>query len=100
MQDHRTETILVVDDSEINRAVLANIFSPFYHIEEAENGQEAMDKLLTRQDSGICAVLLDVIMPVMDGMEVLRRMQALGWMERIPVFLITADAEDRTLREA
>ena len=100
MQDHRTETILVVDDSEINRAVLANIFSPFYHIEEAENGQEAMDKLLTRQDSGICAVLLEVIMPVMDGMEVLRRMQALGWMERIPVFLITADAEDRTLREA
>ena len=58
-----------------------------------------MEQLADGRES-ICAVLLDVVMPVMDGMEVLREMNAQGWTEEIPVFLITAEAGSDVLREA
>ena len=92
-------TILIVDDSEINRAVLQNIFVSLYQIEEAADGKEALDKLLQQREK-ICAVLLDIIMPVMGGMELLRKMHAWGWTEQIPFFLITSESTDSTLREA
>ncbi len=95
----QADTILIVDDSEINRGLLENIFSRGYRIREACNGQEAMEQLADGRES-ICAVLLDVVMPVMDGMEVLREMNAQGWTEEIPVFLITAEAGSDVLREA
>lgn len=91
--------MLIVDDDAINRAILENIFAPFYAIEEAENGKEGLEKLLAHPDE-YCALLLDVVMPVMDGMEVLRKMQPLSLPERIPVFLITAEANDATMRAA
>ncbi len=94
-----TETILVVDDNEINRALLNAIFSDSYRIEEAENGKEAMDLLLDHGEE-ISAVLLDVIMPVMDGIEVLEKLNRLGWTRKIPVFLITAESANSTLKKA
>ncbi len=94
-----SDTILIVDDSEINRAVLANIFSSSYQIQEAENGKVALEKLIAHKQE-ICAILLDVVMPVMDGIEVLEKLDALGWMEQIPVFLITAEAAGDTLQKA
>ena len=74
---NKTEMMLIVDDNEINRMLLDNIFSGDYRILEAENGQEAMEKLIRYKDS-ICAVLLDVVMPVMDGMEVLEKLKMMG----------------------
>ena len=56
-------TLLIVDDSEINRAILAEIFRGMYRLEEAENGQEALEKIQSLGGE-ICAILLDVIMPV------------------------------------
>ena len=94
-----TETILVVDDNEINRALLNAIFSDSYRIEEAENGKEAMDLLLDHGEE-ISAVLLDVIMPVMDGIEVLEKLNQLGWTRKIPVFLITAESANSTVKKA
>ncbi len=93
------DTILIVDDDELNRAILDNIFSSEYSIEEAENGRQGLAKLMD-QPERICAVLLDVVMPVMDGIETLRTMNALGMTEQIPVFLITAESGDGTLKEA
>mgnify|MGYP005805757373 CR=1 FL=1 len=63
-------TVLIVDDNMINRAVLENIFAPQYTVIEAENGKEALDMLMEHREE-ICAVILDVIMPVMDGIEAL-----------------------------
>ena len=93
------ETLLIVEDNEINRGVLEAIFSDSYSIEEAENGKVAMEKLVKYHEK-ICAILLDINMPVMDGMEVLERLNALGWMEQIPVFLITAESANSTLQKA
>ena len=78
-------TVLIVDDNMINRAVLENIFAPQYTVIEAENGKEALDMLMEHREE-ICAVILDVIMPVMDGIEALEKMNILGITEQIPVF--------------
>ncbi len=99
MKDFKEETILIVDDEEINRAILANIFSPQYNIIEAENGQIGLAATQEYQDS-ICAILLDVVMPQLNGIEVLRRLRLQGLTKKIPIFLITADAGSSTMREA
>lgn len=93
------ESLLIVDDEEINRAILANLFQAEYQILEAANGREALAVLHQHQDT-VSAVLLDVIMPEMDGIEVLRRLHDDGLTQRFPVFLITADSADATMREA
>lgn len=64
--------ILIVDDSEINRSILRDILEPEYEIIEATNGREAID-ILERNLSDISIVMLDLIMPEMDGLEVLKR---------------------------
>ena len=92
-------TLLIVDDDAINRAVLENIFSPYYTIREAENGAEGLRAVREERDR-LCAVLLDVVMPQLDGLEVLRRLHREGELARVPVFLITAETGDRVLKEA
>ena len=91
--------ILIVDDDELNRAILTNIFSRFYTIEEAENGEEGLEKILG-ESGRLAAVLLDVMMPGMDGIQVLRELKAYRLLEQIPVFLITAETSDSTMKEA
>lgn len=92
-------TLIVIDDDEINRGILENLFSPVYVVEEAENGKEGLRKLLADPER-YCAVLLDVMMPEMDGLEVLRHLEKASLLDKVPVFLITAETSDATMKEA
>lgn len=87
-------TILIVDDVEINRMILESILSDDYIIEQAENGIQALTKLL----NGTCKpslVLLDIMMPEMDGFEVLKKMRENELTKDIPVIFITgADTKE------
>ena len=82
-------TILIVDDDEINRAILEEIFSPDYAIAQAADGREGLAAIRAGEDS-LCAVLLDVVMPELSGIQVLRELKESGLTARLPVFLITA----------
>lgn len=100
MMDKRlANCILLVDDDFINREVMKNIFAAHYNFIEAENGLEGLRKINEHEDE-LCAILLDVSMPVMDGMELLKALDVCGIPERIPVFLITASEEAEVAREA
>ncbi len=90
--------ILIVDDMLINRAILAEGFKENYEILEAEDGYQAIDLLSSNQN--IAAVLLDLIMPGMDGLEVLRHMNKTGMIVHTPVFIITASDREETLMQA
>ncbi len=74
----KKETILIVDDQEVNRFLLAQIFQNDYDIIEAENGLEALKKLEANKDK-IVVMLLDIIMPTVDGFAVLGQMKAKGY---------------------
>ena len=91
--------ILLVDDSAINRAILAEILGGDYRIIEAENGKECMEKLQA-EAADIALVLLDIIMPEMDGFEVLEAMNASHAIEDIPVIMISSDDSLATLRRS
>ena len=93
------QTILIVDDVEINRAILAEILRDKYDILEAENGKLAVDIINNRLDD-LCLVLLDMTMPVMDGKEVLAYMKKKMWLEKLPVIIISADSTESTIQEA
>ncbi len=91
--------ILLVDDDDINREVLKNIFPSQYRFSEAENGKEGLYRVEELAES-LCAILLDITMPEMNGLELLRILHDRGITERIPIFLITASEEDEIAREA
>ncbi len=91
--------MLIVDDDFINREVLKNIFINSYTFEEAENGKEGLEKIEKLKDS-LCAILLDVNMPVMDGMELLEELHYRSITESIPVFLITSSEEYNLAKRA
>lgn len=76
--------LLIADDSEMNRAILANILDQDYEIIEAADGREAIAALQVYHGE-ISALLLDIIMPEMDGFAVLEEMRAHGWLEEVPV---------------
>ena len=83
--------ILIADDSEINRALLKEILGDGYDYLEAEDGAAAVE--LMRQRTDISLLLLDLMMPGMDGFDVLRVMKYHTWLDEIPVIVISA-AED------
>lgn len=84
------DTLLIVDDMEINRAILNNIFEQDYNILEAENGSQAL-MLMEQYHSNLAAVLLDVTMPVKDGFQVLADMKRSRLLNELPVIIITAE---------
>ncbi len=84
------QTILIVDDSAMNREFLLDILEDEYEIVEAENGVQALE-LLEEKNSIISLVLLDIVMPEMDGFEVLAQMNRRGWMESVPVIMISSE---------
>lgn len=84
------QQILIVDDEEVNRAVLAEMFREEYTILEAEDGQKAIDQI--QNNSDIVLILLDIVMPVMDGFKVLDYMKEKELIEKIPVILITGES--------
>ncbi|MEG0597981.1 MAG: EAL domain-containing protein, partial [Oscillospiraceae bacterium] len=93
-------TILVVDDSAINRAILTRILSPQYLVLEAEEGRRALD-LLKEYQGEIAAVMLDLAMPVMDGYSALEMMRKNGRYGNLPIVVTTGsgnrDSERRAL---
>lgn len=93
------DTVLIVDDEEINRAILGNLFCDLYEVEEASDGSEAISKILSKPRK-YCAVLLDVLMDGMDGLQTLECLQRAGMTTIVPVFVITADARDQVTRRA
>ncbi|MFR8046146.1 MAG: diguanylate cyclase [Eggerthella lenta] len=90
---------LIVDDSELNRSMLADILSDEYDIIEAENGLEAISQFEKHQFD-ISLVLLDIVMPEMDGFEVLAIMSKNKWIERVPVIIISAESSSSYIDNA
>ncbi len=91
--------ILIVDDAEINREFLSEILKEDYHILQASNGKECMD-ILQNQGTGIALILLDIVMPEMDGFEVLSQMNRNHLIEDVPVIMISSEDADQTIRRA
>ena len=89
----KAKTILIVDDVDINRIILGEVFDDEYNIIDTGSGAEAIEILAG--DTDISAVLLDILMPEVNGLDVLRAMNKTGRIEKTPVFMITAaDSED------
>ena len=91
--------ILLVDDSNMNRMMLKEILGGDYSILEAENGQECLEKMQA-EAGNIALVLLDINMPVMDGFEVLKAMNANHTIEDIPVIMISSEDSDAAIRRS
>ena len=91
--------ILLVDDSAMNRMMLTEILGDSYHILEAENGRECMEKLQA-EAGNIALVLLDINMPVMDGFEVLKAMNVNHTIEDTPVIMISSEDSDAAIRKS
>lgn len=85
--------ILIADDSRVNRKLLRAILKDEYELLEAENGKEALE-LLTHTEENISAVLLDIVMPEMNGYEVLSRMRKDKKLSQIPVLVTTGNTEE------
>ena len=81
--------ILIADDSAMNRAILVEMLGDGYDVIEAENGREAVRALQSTPE--IDLLLLDIMMPEMDGFEVLEQMKRYGWIEDVPVVMISAE---------
>lgn len=93
MATDKNRKILVVDDVELNRAILYELFCNEYEVIEAENGKEALD-VLSEHANEISMVLLDIVMPVMDGLAVLKEMRRIGYLSYIPVVMVTAESTE------
>lgn len=93
------QQILIVDDSQINCEILAEILKDEYRILEAANGEECIN-LLKQYGTGIARLLLDINMPVMDGFEVLDLMNRKHWIEDIPVIMISSEDSASYVRRA
>lgn len=91
--------ILIVDDSEFNRAILSEILQEDYEIIEADSGEAALEKL-DEYGMRISLVLLDIIMPGMDGFEVLKYMADEHWLSDVPVIMISSEDSDNYIRRA
>jgi len=90
--------ILVVDDEEVNRTLLDTIFSKDYHVLQTESGEKCIE-ILEQQVNSISLVLLDVVLPKMDGFDVLTYMNKNHWIEDIPVIMMSgADAPEAVKR--
>lgn len=89
--------ILIVDDEEVNRVILDNLFQDEYVTIQASNGQEAIEQIKANKD--LVLVLLDIVMPQMDGFGVLEYMKSEDMIQHLPVILITSEtvrnSEDR-----
>ena len=83
------EKILIADDSAMNRAILTEMLGDGYEILEAENGRQAISIMQTNVD--IDLLLLDIMMPEMDGFDVLAMMNKYHWIDDIPVIMISAE---------
>ena len=93
------QLIMIVDDSEMNREILASILEEDYQIIEAENG-EACLHLLQKHGTEISLILLDIVMPGMNGFQVLHDMNKNHWIEDVPVIMISSEDSEKSIRRA
>jgi len=97
--DRKQNKLLIIDDSEINRSILADILEKEFEILEAADGVEAI-ALLEQYETDISVVLLDIVMPRMNGFEVLTVMNERHWIEEIPVIIISAESGNNQVERA
>ena len=92
--------VMIVDDEEINRLMLGNILESEYEVVFATNGQEAWD-LLHGEEKDISLLLLDLLMPVMDGFALISKLKEDDELKRIPVIVMTSEkeAEVKSIRQ-
>ena len=88
-QSHK-HTILIADDSEMNRAILSDMLGEEYIILEAANGKEAL-QVIQSSSADISLLLLDIVMPELDGFGVLAEMRKNHWIDDIPVIIISSE---------
>ena len=86
---------MIADDSEMNRSILTDMLGAEYDIMEAENGVEAVS-LLQKYGNSISLILLDILMPEMDGFEVMKEIRANQAWADIPVIFLTGDVSPQT----
>ena len=93
------QQILIVDDSEMNRAILTEILQKDYRILNAEDGEQCIE-ILEQKGTAISLILLDLVMPKMDGFEVLAVMNKKQWIEDIPVIMISSEDSAKFIQKA
>ena len=93
------QKILIVDDSEMNRSILADMLGEEYDILEAEDGVQAVG-ILSKQYSELSLVLLDIVMPKLDGFGVLSAMNQNGWIMDVPVIMVSAESGSKQVERA
>lgn len=92
------QTILIVDDAEMNRMMLSDMLGDQYDYVEAADGREAL-RILEKNVS-IDLILLDINMPEMNGFEVLEEMNRYHWIDEVPVIMITAEESVESMEHA
>ena len=92
----RRQKILIVDDSEMNRSILVDMLGDEYETIEVENGLMAVNELQKRA-AEISLMMLDIVMPLMDGLEVLEVMNRRRWIETVPVIMISAETDRKSV---
>ena len=97
--DEIKQQVLIVDDAILNRELLSEMLGNDFRILEASNGAECIEKL-KEYGTGISIVLLDMVMPVMDGYEVLDYMNKNHWIDDIPVIVISGEDSESYVRKA
>ena len=90
MAEQAKEKILIADDSEMNRSILTDMLEDKYEIIEAEDGAKAV-AILQEHCTDISLVLLDIVMPEMDGFQVMEVMNNRHWIDDIPVIIISSE---------
>ena len=85
--------VLIVDDEEINRLILQNILEPDYEVVLASNGKEALD-VVKEEGNRFSLILLDLLMPVMDGYEFFDNLKKDEKYSQIPVIVLTSEKEE------
>lgn len=91
--------ILVVDDKGMNRYMLGGIFRDNYEIIEAGDGMEAI-AIIDKEYDELAVILLDIIMPGIDGFGVLEHMKEQDYLNRVPVVIVTDDSSEATAVKA
>lgn len=99
LQAQAKSRILIVDDSGMNRMMLSELLEDRYDILEASNGVEAL-ALIRQNLSSLDLVLLDIVMPELDGFGVLAHMKKCHWLEFIPVIMISSEGDSSYIEKA
>lgn len=94
-----SEKLLIVDDKKINRFMLSGVFEGLYEVLEAEEGNQAIE-IIDHEMEGISAILLDLVMPQVDGFAVLEYMKKRELLKKIPVILVTVNDADDVIKKA